>query len=135
MSIATSSSIKDGVILSPTADVSVPFRSLKRPALLNLNLPDKSGHPGNEVFDDISSAEFILESPNSPTNSVFSLHVLLASRREGMISNASVDSMACSESDFIEELLEVKLCQVDDIISIERAHEAHDSQKVKYVSF
>lgn len=123
-----------GVGLGTSAEFSIPSRSPKRPVM---NMGSKGFGPSDVVdclFDDVSSAEFMLDGMNSPRESVFSLS-RGDNRRRSNASQDSIDSIDSSAVEFfLDELLELEVCQIDDLISISRFHDENDAQEVKYVS-
>lgn len=134
MAQTLSQPIEFGVSLGSPADVSVPSRSPRRPVMDISSKGLGSNDIAHDLFDDVSSAEFMLDGINSPRESVFSLNRNDNRRR----SNASQDSIDPIDSSavefFLDELLEIEVCQIDDLISIAKFHDNSDAQHVRYVT-
>lgn len=111
-------------------DLSIPSCSLNRP-MMTLNTKDSVGA---ELVHDISSAEFVVDSPGSPEGSLFSVDEPAKPWRE-ISACDSIDQIDCSEIDFdLDDLLDIELCQVEDLVDIEMYHDSWGPRKVSYVS-
>lgn len=129
--------LKLDVELGAPAELSIPTRSPRRPVMDMNSKAIGSNDVGHDLFDDVSSAEFMLDGMNSPRESVFSLNNqdMQDTRRNSNASQGSLDSIDCSAVEFFwDELLELEVCEIDDLISIAKLHDDNDSQKVKYVA-
>lgn len=117
--------------------MSIPARSPRRPTavVLGANKGSLASQHDNDLFDDVSSAEFLLDGPNSPRDSLFSLNEPGAPRRQSFASNEAMDSINNAPIEFfLDELLELQVCQIDDLVSIERWHDDWDPQTVQFVT-
>ncbi|RKP32363.1 hypothetical protein METBISCDRAFT_21630 [Metschnikowia bicuspidata] len=116
--------------LGAPCNLSIPSRSLNRP-MMTLNTKDSVGA---ELVHDVSSAEFFVDSPGSPEGSLFSVDEAATPWREISVCD-SIDPIDCSEIDFdLDDLLDIELCQVEDLVDIEMYHDSWGPRKVSYVS-
>lgn len=136
MSLVKSNNLNNGAVLAAPVNLIVPARSPKRPSAIVLTASKDALKNGNDddLFDDVSSAEFFLEGQNSPRDSLFSLNEPNAPRRQNFAFNETLDKIDDSEIEFfLDEMLELQVCQIDDLISIQRWHDEWDSQTVQHI--
>lgn len=119
-------------------DIQIPARSPLRPVLTISNntkefLPN--GYNDNDLFNDMSSNEFVLDGYASPRDSLFSIPRNLPPKLERNDKIDKFDSIDYSEIDsFLDEPFEIELCVVDDLMSILRNHNQNDQELVRFIS-
>lgn len=123
-------------LLGEPVQMDIPSRSPNRPkgmVIAGLDVNGKSNE--DEVYDDMSSGEFIMDGYDSPRDSVFSLEEPFGCAKMDFARRDSVDLIDCSEIDFyLDELLDAEVCQIDDLVFVMREHDERDCDRVKYVT-
>lgn len=123
-------------ILDSSIDESqIPTRSPKRPRAVNLHLD--SSHHGYTLFkgdmteadDDVSSAEYKLQGPSSPRESIFSTSSS-PSRIEKLPSQNDELEVSMDEI-YMEEFDDAEICTITDVVAYKQSNGSSHVQLVK----